>query len=197
MSEASPVLFYLDNDPCYFLSNFYPWVQGGRGWKPLSIVYEDETYPTSEHVYQMLKYKHETPDELAWRQLIRTASTPTIAKYLGHQYTHVKWGWQRKLKTVVETYKPLVRRIDDFENSLPTIMEVAVRAKFEDEDLMLALLDTHPSVLGENSSETERFRRNSHEGERRSFRGRWAYRLWRPSLLGGIRTRGQAVLSDR
>lgn len=146
------ILFHLNDDPCYFLSNFYPWVKFST-FRSLDIEFENQKWPSSEHIYQALKFKGETKEEKEWREIIRKAPTPTISKYLGHQWTHERYGWQKKYADLVRKYRPLVRTIDNFESSLFDIMFIAVKAKFASPELKKLLLDTYPEKLGENTKD--------------------------------------------
>src|SRR5680860_618729 len=102
-----PILyFYGDGNENYELSNFYPHPKKNI---KITILFDGKYWPTSEHIYQALKFKCETDDEKKWRELIRTANTPTIAKYLGHYYTHIRYGWQNKYRDLVLEYKQKVR----------------------------------------------------------------------------------------
>ncbi len=148
--ESKLFLFYQDDN--YFLSNFYPHVVG-RKTKYLNIRYDNQTWPTSEHLYQALKFCADTPLEREWRELIRTSTTPTMAKHLGHQFTSTKYEWQRKLTTLVHQYKPHVRLAGDLNDDVfcRHIMKVAIMAKFEIAELRMQLLSTKPAILGEKT----------------------------------------------
>lgn len=145
------IYFYDHKYPNYELSNFYPHIPGKK-LKSLNIVYDNEVWPTAEHLYQALKFRWETPDELKWKELIKQASTPTKAKYLGNQYTHTKWSWQKELKQTVLNYKNKVRLRGDLNDDKfrVNIMYKTVMAKFQSNiHLKNYLLSTGTNTLGE------------------------------------------------
>lgn len=149
-------LFYSDLQSNYFLSNFYPqpFKKGGK-WKPLNFIYENQTWPTSEHLYQALKFKNDTIHEKEWRELLRTAPTPGISRYLGHFYTQSYYSWQKKYSDLVKKYSNLVRLNGDITNPLfkIEIMCVALKAKFSIPELKQQLLDTNITKIGEDSTD--------------------------------------------
>lgn len=148
--------FYSDTDENYYLSNFYPhpFKSGGK-WQPLDIKYEGQRWPTSEHLYQALKFKNETSDEKQWREIIRTANTPMISKYLGHQETYVKYQWHNKLRDLVLAYKNKVRLEADVTDDefRKRIMLIAVQAKFASCPELMAKLKKTTGVIGEKSKD--------------------------------------------
>ena len=156
------ITFYADDKPHYYLSNFYPYPLKNKNktWKGLSIQYEGQSWPTSEHLYQALKFLNETKDEKEWRECIRNATTPFISKYLGHQNTHTQYSWQGKYKEWVLHYKDKVRHAIDVSNPLEKqkIMITACRAKFAIPELMQQLKSTGNSTLGEDSNDEWGFR---------------------------------------
>jgi predicted NAD-dependent protein-ADP-ribosyltransferase YbiA (DUF1768 family) len=150
------VEFHTDAEPNYFLSNFYPHPFRTKTKFPkLAIEFEGEIYPTSEHLYQALKYKNETDDEKEWRRKIRTANTPTIAKYLGHQSLYIHYSWQQNYANIVREFKDKVRYAGDFEciDFKASIMRTALLAKFRVPELRELLLATHPKKLVECSND--------------------------------------------
>jgi len=143
------IVFYSHKDNNYFLSNFYP---HGTNEK-LNISYEKKSYPTSEHLYQALKFFNETEYEKEWRNIIRTSNTPTIAKYLGHQFTHTKYKWQQKYKDLVLYYKNKVRHagdLDSFEFKTNIMFEACV-SKYESSPSLKKKLCETTGILGENT----------------------------------------------
>ena len=150
------LLFYGDASPYYELSNFYPhpFQTKKKYAEKIKIEFDGAVWPTSEHLYQALKFKCETVEEKEWRETIRSANTPTIAKYLGHFYTHAKYGWQKRLRDLVLRYRESVRFAGEIKSLefRKDIMRVALRAKFQIPKLRKFLLSTGDSVLRENSS---------------------------------------------
>lgn len=138
-----------DKHPNYWLSNYYPFKTTSK----LEIVYESQIYQTSEHLYQALKFRCETEDEKNWRNLIRTAPTPNVAKYLGNLWTYTRYGWQVKYSEMVKKYKNNVRLIGDISDPQIRykIMFKTISIKFNDEYLKTKLLSTEDIVLGEIS----------------------------------------------
>lgn len=103
-----------------FLSNFY--------WS--TIIVDDLEYPTVEHAFQAAK----TTDSFQ-RDLIRSASTPAIAKRRG-RHAKLQKNWE-------------ANKLD--------VMETLVRKKFQDPELGLALLDTRDAELIEGNSWHDKF----------------------------------------
>lgn len=97
--ERSPVLFHSGESLYGELSNFYP--------LRVPLVFEDETYATSEHLYQSLKFLcfRRTPEKTAFADLIRRQNTPNKAKTLAAQRPGGKWLWQRGLGILGQRYK--------------------------------------------------------------------------------------------
>lgn len=129
------VKFYYHDTPHYILSNYYPHVPGKK-LKSLKIKYGGLIWPTSEHLYQALKFKWDTPEETEWREHIRTASTPNIAKHLGHQFTSKKYKWQQEASDLVLKYKNLVSLRGNCSEVSPTsfrvsIMRITLKAKYD------------------------------------------------------------------
>ena len=108
-------------------------------------------WPTSEHLYQALKFMWKTPAEKEWCELIRTANTPFISKYLGHQMTSMRYSWCRKYRDLVKEYSPLIRHAGNVENVdfRRRIMYKALKAKFALPELRDQLLATGEARLGE------------------------------------------------
>lgn len=144
------VLFHTAKDENYIFSNFYPHVSG-QSFKSLNILYEGKYWPSSEHLYQALKFHCDTPEEKEWREIIRTASTPFMSKYLGHLDTYIKYDWHKRLQALVLKYKDKVRVIDISIPFKVSIMYVAVKAKFDScPEFKEALMKTKGKMLMEN-----------------------------------------------
>lgn len=98
-----------------FLSNFHPCV----------ISYEEEIYPTAEHLYQALKF----PEGSALREKIRLAGTPNEAKKLG-QSKGIRKDWNEL-------------KVD--------VMHFVLRLKFAKVELKERLLATEDALLIEGN----------------------------------------------
>lgn len=149
------IYFYSDDDPYYELSNFYqyPFKTRINKYPKLNIFFDGVIWKTSEHIYQALKFHCETDMEKEWREIIR--NTPTIAKYLGHCFTYVKYQWHKKYRDLVLKYKPHVRlagNIDDIQLRTE-IMLKALRAKFSDDRMQNILISTENCILKEASND--------------------------------------------
>lgn len=128
-STVQLLLFYNEktHPDTYFLSNFYP----DKVADKIDVWYNGQSWPTSEHLYQALKFECYTEVDKQWREIIRTARTPFQAKYLGNQRTDTRYAWMQPLKELVQTYRPLVRLAADPNG--PTRLQwmmTAVQAKF-------------------------------------------------------------------
>lgn len=149
------ITFYYHQQDNYILSNFYPHVPGKK-LKSRNILYAGKSFPTSEHLYQALKFRWETPEEIEWLELIRTASTPGIAKHLGHQQQARRWKWQQNATELVNKYRDKVRLAGSVTDDVfrLSIMRTAVRARFEcDKEFAAALAATYPHKLMEDSDD--------------------------------------------
>jgi len=135
------IYFSSANKDNFFLSNFYPF----------TFTYDGKEWPSSEHLYQALKYECETKEEHEWRELIRNASTPFISKYLGHQFNYVKHGWEIKYRNTVLLYKDKVRYAGDIHSKdfRLHIMYLTCKAKFSNEEMKKKLLATGNKRLAE------------------------------------------------
>jgi len=151
-----PTIFYYHEQPNYILSNFYPHIPGKK-CKSLNILFEKVSWPTSEHLYQALKFKCETQKEKEWREYIRTASTPGIAKHLGHSLKTRRYKWQQDASKLVEEYKNLVQFAGDCQDNQEgcfreEIMKIALQAKFDSvKEFRKALLETKDQALMEDT----------------------------------------------
>ena len=135
--DSDTIVFYDWSKQYYELSNFYPHQQGKK-LRSLHIIYDGQEWPTSEHLYQALKFRCETQDEINWRNIIRTASTPGIARHLGRQMKLMRYKWQQDASAIVREYEPYVHSyVNDYDNEedrdefLLYIMREALAAKFE------------------------------------------------------------------
>lgn len=97
--SGEPILFYDFKAEYGELSNFYP-------LKP-ALVYKDKIYPTSEHLYQAMKfmYKGASAATLAYAEIIRLAKTPNIAKILASQKIAGGYAWRTALNPIIAKSK--------------------------------------------------------------------------------------------
>jgi len=103
----------------YWMSNFYA----------APIIYHGRRYPSSEHLYQALKFSG-TDD--AWAEEIRKAPTTTVAKRMGNSREHTRRA--------------------DWDNERVQTMEDVVTLKFEQHpSLRLKLMDTGRAELMEDA----------------------------------------------
>lgn len=132
--DGNLIAFYDSKRPYYQLSNFWPHHEG-RKLKSLDLWYDGKVYPTSEHLYQCLKFSNETPMEQEWQEKIRTASTPGIARHLGHLLKVRRYGWQQQATDLVKRYEPHVRNHladGDVGGGLRCdLMRIALQAKYD------------------------------------------------------------------
>lgn len=105
-----------------FLSNFYP--------SPLKFGRDRLLYPTAEHAFQAMK-----THDAVWRNKIRLAPSPGVAKRLGRQC-------------------PLR---EDWDRSKVRVMTAIVRLKFKDPALRAKLLATGDEELIEGNYWNDRF----------------------------------------
>lgn len=138
----------------YFLSNFYPHGFNGRSGLSLDLVYDGVIWTTSEHLYQALKFRCESPIDREWREVIRAASTPYKSKYLGNLRTDTRYPWMRELADLVLRYRPYIQYADIGDRASKTQrMLTVLRIKFSDPELRQLLLDTEDGRLSEDSND--------------------------------------------
>jgi ribA/ribD-fused uncharacterized protein len=105
-----------------FLSNFY---------YPAEVVYDGETYRTTEHAYQASKVLSKD-----YRQKIKNTSRASEAKKLGKKKAMAKAG---------------VKLRDDWDNIKLDVMFDLLRQKFQHPELKKKLLDTGDAELIEGN----------------------------------------------
>ena len=154
-SQTRPfVLFHTaeSHPDTYFLSNFYPHGFNNISGLSLELEYDGQIWPTSEHLYQALKFRCDNDYHLMWRGIIRTASTPSKAKYLGNLRTDVQYRWMAELRDTVFAYRPYVQYADagDTMCKMQRMLTV-LRLKFNIPYLQQMLLDTGTGKLSEDS----------------------------------------------
>lgn len=140
LPDEKVVYFSEPEDPFFAFSNYYP--------APIEI--GGETWPTTEHYFQAMKFSH--PE---YMEIIRLADTPNKAKLLGTQTKHRfggKWAVSKDhpelgtLNEAIDKHKNTVSIIGDWEEIKDEVMLEAIRAKFEQHpdlaDLLLCTGDT-------------------------------------------------------
>lgn len=139
--------FYREDGPLGELCNFYP--------LGTDLVYNGKVYPTSEHLYQALKflYPDASSESLEYSEIIRNAKTPYMSKLLGHQTTTWRYDWQKRLATIAKTYLDKgVRPRPNWEEEKVNEMEQVLLLKFRlHKKCQSALLSTNHSKLFEDS----------------------------------------------
>jgi len=138
------ILFYNKHEPYYGFTNF----------SPHSVYYDDKSYPTSEHLFQSLKFAHR----------------PNLAE-------HIRTCDPRPSKAFSEArrFQPEVR--PDWKEVNIQIMDVVLWHKFnQHQDLRDELLSTGNAELVENSDK-DAFWGIGHEGKGRNELGKALERL--------------------
>lgn len=154
-----PVLFWdnVKHPENYYLSNFYPYNTNEK----LTLEFENVIWASTEHLYQARKFMPSKPEYekkyYEWINHIRTQSTPLKAKYLGNQWTYIKYSWQQPLRNLVIKYKPYVQIIPEWEHGMfgsngrrCHVMQSCLKEKFDQNiDLKNKLIKTYPRSIGE------------------------------------------------
>ena len=117
---ANPIYFYSKTNEWYELSNFYL-----HGFEDDDGLY----WKTVEHYFQAMKFS--APDQAEYREKIRTAKTPKLAKDLGR------------------STKVLLRK--DWEEVKEDVMLYALRKKFTHPKMQNILFRTRKRHLYEDS----------------------------------------------
>jgi ribA/ribD-fused uncharacterized protein len=118
------------------------------------IKYQNKLYPTSEHLYQALKFIYDgaSKDSLEYGELIRKAKTPNISKILAGQKTGGGYKWRTDLNPIIKDYLERgVKLREDWEQVKDKIMLDVLRLKFKDSRFKNLLLSTNNSLLIESS----------------------------------------------
>jgi len=149
----SPLMhFYNEKEHLGELSNFFKLES--------PIVYQGRSYPTSEHLYQALKFlthPHKTQQHQEYSEFIRTASTPNKAKILANQWTQVRYPWQKELKSVIDRFVAAgIEPRDDWEDVRDEMMLLSLKEKFKvSRRCREVLLSTGDSQLAEHTTRDE------------------------------------------
>jgi ribA/ribD-fused uncharacterized protein len=144
------IYFYSHNrgSPHSALSNFYHHV----------FDFDGKEFTTAEHAFQRAKFAGVSARHDEYAEIIRTASTASKAKMLGTQNpgrfgatTRVNLRTDsRTIGEVIRSYSDLTPR-PDWGDYRFEVMELILRAKFEDPDLHKLLAGTAPAPLVEDS----------------------------------------------
>jgi ribA/ribD-fused uncharacterized protein len=149
------ILFSRETDPKYgIFSNFYALGE--------PLIYEEKTYPTTEHLYQCLKFMGpaSTDKDLEYAEHIRKTRKPFASKILGGlKIKHLPYEWVKPLNKLIMKYKETAKVRTDWENGYKKeAMMICLRAKFnstqKDKDGRLLkdiLLETGDKVICEDS----------------------------------------------
>lgn len=113
------------------------------------ITWDGKMYPTSEHLYQCLKF----PDFPEYQEIIRTAKTPNMAKIIARQKVGGGYAWRTSLnKYIQEGLSKGVRPHSDWELFKESIMQFVLILKFQQHPRLLKLLlSTESLEIGEDS----------------------------------------------
>lgn len=123
--DLSEIRFYDQTKTYGELSNY--WVPS----RPL--VHNGKTYPTSEHLYQALKYDYPGAPAANARhaEAIRRAKTPGIAKALANPDAKPRWRWEQVRVSQAKGYRDCGSVLNpDWDLKKAEAMLVALRAKF-------------------------------------------------------------------
>lgn len=143
------VIQFYDSSKLYGeLSNFYKHKKGHE------IIYNDKKYPTSEHLYQSLKYDYEgaSKKSLKYAEIIRQSSTAYKSKMFANHEILKQYPWQRDMIPIIEKYKDVKQR-KDWYDVMDEVMLMVLRLKFEqDKHCRDVLLSTDGFLLEEFTS---------------------------------------------
>ena len=141
-TENDNILFYEPKEPYYEFSNFYK----------TSIEYNGKIYPSSEHLYQAMKFMKDPNDKksMEYADIIRQQSTANKAFILAGQKTGGGYKWRLDLNPIIKKYQDVKIR-DDWEQNKVKIMKDILMIKFSDNKLKKLLLDTNNKNIIEDS----------------------------------------------
>lgn len=143
MTSQEWIRFYDQNSKYAEFSNFYVHK------KPLVI--DNEEYKSVEHYFQAQKYANDKADNLVFKELIRTQTTPGKAKVLANPIKYTRYEWEVKLKKLREGCK-LVFDSVEWDAKRDNVMVKALMAKFtQDDHCKNLLLGTGDAVLSEHT----------------------------------------------
>jgi len=123
----------------------------------IPISFNQKKYPTSEHLYQSLKYIYEgaSDDSLKYATHIQNAKTPNISKILANQKIAGGYKWRTNLNPLISQYisKGVAPR-QDWDLVKVEVMRSVLRLKFRtDKHCRDILLSSENQTLVEKSSQ--------------------------------------------
>jgi N-glycosidase YbiA len=133
------IRFYDQKEDYFQFSNFYP-------LKQTPIVYNNKSYPTTEHAYQSAKF-----NDVVYSEIIRRANTPNIARILASQQIGGGYTWRTALNPIIEKYSDVKIRTD-WEEVKESVMEELLWLKFNIEEFKQLLLSTEDKILIEDGN---------------------------------------------
>ena len=142
-SDDEVIKFYSKDEPYYEFSNFYL----------ADIEYKGKIYPSSEHLYQALKFLGPKASKRSkeYAREIRKVNTPNKARILANQKTGGGYQWRTDLNPIIEEYQDVKMR-KDWDDIRDDIMRKVILYKFEqNRKLRKLLLSTGDAVIQENS----------------------------------------------
>lgn len=116
------IAFNKVGEPNEVFSNFYR----------CPVYYEGKLFGSSEHLYHWFKYNSDNPLHREYQEVIRTATTPYIAKMYGKQATKFKhYAWSQHVQRKIDSFKQRgLKPIDTFDNYKEVCMYLAREAKY-------------------------------------------------------------------
>lgn len=144
-SEGETTHFWRETAENGWLSNFYT----------APLVYDGKFFPTSETLYQYLKFTYDgaSPATLRYAEKVRTAKSPTQARLLAQQKIGGGYAWRQALNPIIEkSHVDGVKADPDWEDNKIDCMREVLRIKFTTSpELRAKLVKTGRSELIEDS----------------------------------------------
>lgn len=161
----SAIYFYTDSQLYSEFSNYYK--------HKTPLIFNNKTYATAEHLFQSLKFDYDEASQLSkeYAEIIRTASTPNIARELAGQKIKGGYPWRTKLNPIINQYKEVKMR-SDWNQIRVDIMKIVLQVKFnQDEYCQQLLLSTRNKLLIENTKR-DNFWGNGSDGNGQNHLGK-------------------------
>ncbi len=153
MEPLPSIYFYRESDAkwgCF--SNFHKTAQPLR-WQGAS-------YPTSEHLYQALKFIYDGADAatLAYAEIIRTTKTPNMAKlYARMELTRARFGWQEPIVKQIAEFRGKAIPRSDWERCRVDVMLRVLHTKFTQDKLCRETLMSSEGFFLAEHTENDKF----------------------------------------